>query len=182
MGLPVEDQILVIQRFVDNFQKDLLAARDAIASLPEPAQRFLVGGLNYALDHLDMFPDHHKGIGMADDAIVLRLAAKLAFNAGGKHPDVERLATDANLIMPLFEDLAGPLEKLVATFPDRNVRGRTTAAILAGKDARISFEADIGRDAKRHAPHSIGTGEAGARAVKELHKMFETALKRANLV
>ena len=182
--LTPEDKLLVLQRFVDNFSKDLVAVRDVVGdpSTPEAAQRYLIGGLNYALDALDMFPDHFKGIGIADDAIVLRLASKLAFAAGSKHPTVEALATDANLVIALFDDLAAPLERLVAQFPDRDVRGRTAAKILASKDVRVSFEADIGREAKRHVSAPVAGNETPERIVIELKKMLEAALKRAGLV
>ena len=78
MSLSAEDKIQVLQRFVDSFPADLLAVRDALgdASTPEAAQKFLIGGLNYAMDMLDIYPDNNKGIGIADDAMVLRLAAK----------------------------------------------------------------------------------------------------------
>jgi uncharacterized membrane protein YkvA (DUF1232 family) len=185
MSLSAEDKIQVLQRFVDSFPADLLAVRDALgdATTPEAAQKFLIGGLNYAMDMLDIFPDNHKGIGIADDAMVLRLAAKLARDAGATHGDIERLATDANLITVMFDDLAGPLEKLVAKFPEREVRGRTAAKILSHKDTRIVFEADVGREAKRVKPAPIGTsGENATRSIIELSKMIEHALQRAGLV
>ena len=184
MSLTPEDQLAVLQRFVDSFPQDLLAVHAALAeaSTPEPAKRFLIGGLNYALDMLDIFPDHHKGIGIADDALVLRVAARLARDAGATSPIVEKLATDSNLVIALFEDLAGPLEKLVSSFPDREVRGRTAAKILGHKDTHIMFDGDITREAKRHQPQSLGTGEAGKRNVIELRKMLESALKRAQVM
>jgi uncharacterized membrane protein YkvA (DUF1232 family) len=184
MSLSAEDKIQVLQRFVDSFPADLLAVRDALAdaSTPEAAQKYLIGGLNYAMDMLDIYPDNNKGIGIADDAMVLRLAAKLARGAGATHAEVDRLATDANLVTVMFEELAGPLEKLVAQFPEREVRGRTAAKILSHKDTRIVFEADIGREAKRVKAAPIGTGEGAARSITELSKMLEHALQRAGLV
>ena len=184
MSLSAEDKIQVLQRFVDSYPADLIAVRDALgdAATSEAAQKFLIGGLNYALDMLDIYPDNNKGIGFADDAMVLRLAAKLARGAGATHADIERLATDANLITVMFEDLAGPLEKLVSQFPDREVRGRTAAKILSHKDTRIMFEADVGREAKRVKPAPIGTGDTATRSITELSKMIEHALQRAGLV
>ena len=138
--------------------------------------------LAFALDALDMFPDHFKGIGIADDAIVLRLASKLAFAAGSKHPTVEALAVDANLVIALFDDLAAPLERLVSQFPDREVRGRNAAKILASKDVRVAFDADIGREAKRQVAAPVSGTDTPERTVIELRKMLEAAIKRAGLV
>src|SRR5690349_5609640 len=111
MSLTAEDKVSVLQRFVDNFPKDLETVRAAVGDggTPEAAQRFLIGGLNYALDKLDLFPDHHKGVGIADDAIVLRIAAKLAKAAGANHAGVDALAVDVNNVVALFDNLAGPL-------------------------------------------------------------------------
>jgi hypothetical protein len=82
----------------------------------------------------------------------------------------------------MFEELAAPLEKLVAQFPDREVRGRTAAKILAHKDTRLVFEAYVGREAKRVKPAPIGTGDGAVRSITELSKMIEHALQRAGLV
>lgn len=184
MSLPPEDQLLVLQRFVNSYQQDLLAVHAALGdpSTPDAAKPFLIGGLNYALDMLDIYPDHNKGIGIADDAIVLRLAARLARNAGATAPSIDALATDANLVTALFDDLAAPLETMVSGFPDHEVRGRTAAKILSHKDTGVMFDADIGREAKRHSPQSLGTGDAATRSIIELRKMIEHALKRAKLL
>jgi uncharacterized membrane protein YkvA (DUF1232 family) len=184
MSLSAEDKVSVLQRFVDSFPKDLLAVRAAVAdaSTPEAAQRFLIGGLNYALDMLDIFPDNHKGIGIADDAMVLRLAAKLAKNAGSADPAVDALALDANNVTALIEDLSGPLEKLVAQFPDREVRGRTATKIIGHKDTRVMFDADVAREAKRITPQPISAKDGADRTIIELRKMLEAALKRAGVM
>ena len=181
MSLTPEDKVAVLQRFVDNFAKDLLAVRAAVAnpSTPEAAQRYLIGALNYALDKLDLFPDHHKGIGLADDAMVLRVAAKLAKTAGATDAAIDALALDANNVAALFENLAGPLERLVGQLPDRDVRGRTAAKIIGHKDTRVMFDADVGREAQRITPQPISTKEGADRVVIELRKMLEAGLKRA---
>lgn len=179
-----EEKIAVLQRFVDRFATDLIAVRDAAAdaSTPQAAQRFLIGGMNYALDMLDIFPDHYKGLGIADDAIVLRLAAKLAVGAGATSATLKSLAGEATEVQTIFGSLAVPLEKLVAQFPDHEVRGRTAEKILSHKDTRVMFDADIGREAKRHAPQQIDTRVEGPeRALIELRKMIEHAIKKAGI-
>jgi uncharacterized membrane protein YkvA (DUF1232 family) len=179
-----EQKVAVLQGFVDRFATDLITVRDAAAdaTTPQAAQRFLIGGMNYALDMLDIFPDHYKGLGIADDALVLRLAAKLAIGAGATHAALKSLADEASEVTTIFGELAKPLEQLVAQFPDREVRGRTAAKILSHKDTRVMFDADIGREAKRHAPQQIDTRVEGAeRAIIELRKMIEHAIKKAGI-
>lgn len=177
-------KISVLQGFVDRYADDLGTVRTACAdpATPEAAQRVLIGALNYALDMLDMFPDHYKGLGVADDAIVLRLAAKLAVAAGATQSSLLTLAAEATDVATVFENLAAPLEQLVAKLPEREVRGRTAAKILSHKDTRIMFDADVGREAKRHVAQPIDTtAEGPERALIELRKMIEHALKKAGI-
>ena len=179
-----EQKVAILQRFVNSYGDDLVTVRAALndPATPEAAQRVLIGGLNYSLDMLDMFPDHYKGLGAADDAIVLRLAAKLAGAAGASHAGLATLAGEASDVATVFEKLAGPLEKLVAKLPEREVRGRTAAKILSHKDTRIMFDADVGREAKRYTPQPIDTKVEGPeRALIELAKMVEHALKQAGI-
>ncbi|MBA3457861.1 MAG: hypothetical protein H0T42_32560 [Deltaproteobacteria bacterium] len=182
--LSAAQQLSVLQGFVDQYADDLGTVRAACAdpSTPEPAQRVLIGALNYALDMLDMFPDHYKGLGVADDAIVLRLAAKLAVEVGAAHAGLVTLAAQATKVASVFDNLAAPLERLVAKLPEREVRGRTAAKILSHKDTRIMFDADVGREAKRHVAQPIDTSAEGPeRALIELRKMVEHALKKAEI-
>ncbi len=183
MGVTATDKIAILQRFVNRYPEDLIAARGVLAdpATTPAAQRFIIGALNYALDVLDIFPDHHKGLGIADDAIVLRLAAKLAVDAGATHATLVALAGEATEVATVFEDLAGPLATLVAKYPEREVRGRTSDKILAHKDTRIMFEADVGREAKRHQPEPIDTTQGADRALVELRKMIVHSLKQAGI-
>ena len=82
-----------------------------------------MGALNYALDQLDILPDHYRGIGVADDAMVLRLAARQAIAAGATHAGLRALADDTAQVEAVLEDLTAPLEKYVALLPDKKVRG-----------------------------------------------------------
>jgi uncharacterized membrane protein YkvA (DUF1232 family) len=150
---------------------------------PPAARRVLVGALNYVLDTLDMFPDHYKGLGVADDAIVLRIGAAQAVASGADDEMLRRLGREADEVRALFPDLAEPLAQFVAALPGRAVRGRTVDQILSQKDVRVVFEADLGREMSRHAPSPIDTETLGAAAtVKELEKMIRSALAKAGLL
>ncbi len=181
--MSAEAKLEILQRMVDRYADDLRVVQAALADAgtPPAAQRALVGALNYGLDQLDMFPDHFKGLGIADDAIVLRLAAKQAVAAGAEDAALAGLAEECTDVATVFEDLAGPLDKLVAKLPDREVRGRTADKILSHKDTRISFDAEISREAKRHTPQPVDMTGGAERAIIELRKMAEAALKKAGL-
>lgn len=183
MTLTAEDKVFVLQRFVNSYAQDLLVLQAAYAdpSTPPDAQRLLIGALNYGLDQLDMFPDHRGPIGYADDAIVLRIAAKLARAAGAKHAALEPLALDANNVINLFPDLAGPLEKLVATFPRREVRGRNADKILSHGLSRVAFDADVIKEANKFNPERIATKANAPRVIEELYRAMREAIVKAKL-
>jgi len=177
-----EQKVAILQGFVDSYPEDLHVVLEALAGeMPEAARRLLIGGLNYGLDMLDMFPDHFKGIGIADDAIILRLAAKQAVDAGASDGDLQALAGGAAQVAKVFDDLTAPLAQLVAKLPERTVRGRTVDRIVSHKDTRISFEADVAREAKKHTPKPIEMEGGPERAIIELRKMIRHGLEKAGV-
>jgi uncharacterized membrane protein YkvA (DUF1232 family) len=178
-----EKQVAVLQRFVNSYPDDLRSVLEAMndSDIPEEALRVLVGGLAYGLDMLDMFPDHYKGIGIADDAIILRVAAKQATAAGATQMGLAKLANEAKEVADVVGELYEPLTQLVEKLPDREVRGRTAEKVLSHKDTRISFEADVTREARRHTPQPIEMTGGPERAIIELRKMMKHGLKKAGL-
>jgi uncharacterized membrane protein YkvA (DUF1232 family) len=181
--LVAEQQVAVLQRFVDRYPDDLRSIQDALndEGMPNEAKRVLVGGLNYGLDMRDMFPDHFKGIGIADDAIILRMAAKQAVAAGATQAALDTLADEASDVKDVFGDLFEALGQLVAKLPEREVRGRTVDRILSHKDTRISFDADVTREARKHKPQPIEMTGGPERAIIELRKMMKHGLTKAGV-
>jgi len=176
-----EGAIALLQRLVDGYPEDATAVHAAARdeALPAAARKLLIGALNYGLDALDLFPDHFRGLGLADDAIVLRLAAAQALATGTRGPALERLAREARDLRPILEELMEPLERMVAALPDREVHGRTADRILADPTARQAFHAEVQRDIARSKPGRIDTSGFGpAGTVDELRKMIRHGLKR----
>ena len=69
----------------------------------------------------------------------------------------------------------------MAKLPDREVRGRTADKIIAHKDTRISFDADVAREAKRYTPQPIEMTGGPERAIIELRKMMRHGLNKAGI-
>lgn len=179
------DQIGWLQGFIDSVKEDAQTIHATIdqTGVPAGARRVLVGALNYGLDLLDIFPDHYEGLGLADDAAVLRLAARYAVQEGAADPSLRRLAAQASDVDQLFGELAAPLDRFVAQLPDRAVRGRTADQILGSKDLRVSFDAEVKRAIAQLKPAPIKIGIGGPEAaVKELVKMTQSSLKKAGLL
>src|SRR3954467_14169317 len=90
----------MLQKLVDGFSLDVGRVRAALAGdeTEEAARRLLVGALSYVIDSWDMFPDHYRGVGLADDALVLRVASALALRAGANHRGLQHLAGQMNVV------------------------------------------------------------------------------------
>ena len=175
----------MLQELVDGFSLDVGRVRAALADdKTEPAaQRLLVGALCYVIDSWDMFPDHYRGIGLADDALVLRVAAGLALKAGAVHRGLHHLANELPLVRTLLGDLVEPLERFCASLPERAFGSRSVTTILGDADVRAVFEADLTRLAKRQQPTKIEASPLGPDAVvSELRKMMKSALAKQGLI
>jgi uncharacterized membrane protein YkvA (DUF1232 family) len=171
-----------LQELVDGFSLDVGRVRAALADdkTQEPARQLLVGALCYVIDTWDMFPDHYRGVGLADDALVLRVASALALQAGASHRGLQHLAGEMNVVRTLLGDLADPLEQFCAALPERTFGNRTVATILADADVRAVFEGDLNRLGKKQASVKITPPPAGAASLSsELRKMMKSALTKA---
>jgi uncharacterized membrane protein YkvA (DUF1232 family) len=169
--------VSTLQGMVDSFVADVEAVRDATRRVTqEAALHALYGALNYTLEQFDLYPDHMKGNGIVDDAIILRLGARNAAAAGADDPVVARLASEADVAREILGDVAPLLEEYVAKLPESTVRGRTVKQILANKDTGVFFWADVERELKRVTPQPVDLG--GLDPVKELRRMLRAGLAR----
>jgi uncharacterized membrane protein YkvA (DUF1232 family) len=177
------DHVTVLQRFVDGHRDAIHVVLRAFAdeATPTPARRVLGGVLNYVLDLLDMFPDHYKGLGAADDAMLLRLGARQAITAGASDEQLRALGAEASEIEPLVGELLAPLETYVARLPERTVRGRTVDQILGDQVLLGVFQADVERQAAAHKPQQIDTSTSANWSMNELKMMIKHELKKAGI-
>jgi uncharacterized membrane protein YkvA (DUF1232 family) len=175
----------MLQKLLDGFSLDVGRVRAALADekTEEAARKLLVGALSYVIDTWDMFPDHYRGVGLADDALVLRVASSLALQAGASHRGLQYLAGEMNVVRTLLGELHEPLEKFCAALPARTFGNRTVATILGDADVRAVFESDLNRLAKKASPVKIAAPPPGAPPlVNELRKMMKSALAKEGFI
>jgi uncharacterized membrane protein YkvA (DUF1232 family) len=179
-----EESIAQLQAYVDRFAADahLLQVVLAQPDVPETARLALIGALNYVLDVVDIFPDNYPGLGMADDAMVIRLAAAQAIGHGAQHEGLARLAEEAAGVRTLLGDLAEPLDRFVTALPDRSVRGRNASRILADPDRHAIFEAEVSRELAAYLPSQIEISRGAASLLRELDRMMREALIKAGVL
>jgi uncharacterized membrane protein YkvA (DUF1232 family) len=178
-----EDSLAVLERFVNGYPDAVGAAMDALTDeqTPEAARRALCSVLNYVLDLLDIFPDHYQGLGVADDAMLLRIGAKKAVAAGARQSSLNDLANEVGDIETVLGELAAPLEQYVDKLADRTVRGRTVTQILSDKVVFGTFANDIQRQVSSYKPKPIDASLSAEYHVNELRRMVKHELKKAGL-
>jgi uncharacterized membrane protein YkvA (DUF1232 family) len=172
----------ILQRMIDGFARDVPALQGAIADgrTPELARRSLAAALVYVVDRFDLVPDHLEGVGLADDAAVLRLAAKHAVSYGADDPGLRRLAGEAADLGDLFGELVGPLEDYLNRLQWTAADGRTPADVLADPESRVKLWQELTRRVEGYRAHKVvPAGGDPAKALRVLRSLLKARLEKA---
>jgi len=176
--------LAILQRYLERLPEDVNALLVAVADArtPEAARRSLVGGLNYVLERFDLFPDHIKGLGLLDDASILRISARHAVSSGCDDPGVRRIAAEEVELDTIFGELAGPLEEYVSRLPWVTVRGRTAAEIVTDQEKRATFWKELNYELRTLKPEPVDASRGVPALLKELRKMVRAGLMKAGVL
>ncbi len=164
--------------WINTLADDAGALRTALQAeaTPRDAKRLLAGGLSYLLRKIDIVPDYLNGVGVVDDAAVLRVAAKLAregglgeldFEVAGK---LEALAGGVGVLEGYLGDLYGKLVTFVQGLPDETVRGRNADKILDDAEAFAQFLRELKDELDSYQPTAIDDADRAAREIKSFFK------------
>lgn len=164
--------------WINTLADDTATLRAALEAegTPRDAKRMIVGGLSYLLRKIDIVPDYLTGVGVVDDAAVLRIAAKAAHESGLGDLDVEvagKLEVLGGSLGPLetyLGDLYGKLVDYVTALPDEAVRGRTADKILDEKEALKQFLRELSDEIESYEPKAINDGDRATREIKSFFK------------
>ncbi|MDP3277897.1 MAG: YkvA family protein [Deltaproteobacteria bacterium] len=130
-------------------------------TVPEKAQRTLIGGLNYLFKSLDLIPDGIDDIGYLDDAFVLRVSASLAKAEGLGDADeasmatVVRLADEVQLVKDFLGEDYPRLETYVVGLRRGAARGRSVDDIVGTPMVLDEFASDVRGFAKSYTAPSF---------------------------
>ncbi len=113
------------------------------SDLPRDARARVISALNYVFKSVDLIPDGIDDIGFLDDAFVVRVAAKLAVDAGGSGGDLARLAGEAADIASFLEADHVRLENYVQGLRRSEARGRTVDDVLDDAAMRAEFLTEV---------------------------------------
>ncbi len=145
-------------QWIDTLPEDARALQQAAFAkgVPRPAQRLLIGSLDYLPRRFDLIPDHIAEIGTLDDAFVLRVGAMLAAmdglgDLGVDHElKVRRLAEQADVLKEFLGDAYPLLVAYVARLPDVHVRNRDADRVLDEEEIRDLFLRELRDDLAGH--------------------------------
>jgi uncharacterized membrane protein YkvA (DUF1232 family) len=157
----VAAHIDVFKGWAETIRQDIDAFKAVLeASKADAAARRLAGAaLSYLVSRMDLIPDWNEGIGVIDDAMVLRVCAQLTQGCDrgalstSAEVSLERMANEADKITAfiggaLYDKLRAHCARLV----DQRVRGRTPAQLADDPAARKALYAEIADELVRTVP------------------------------
>jgi uncharacterized membrane protein YkvA (DUF1232 family) len=167
---------------VEGFPTDVEAIQAGVIDgrTPAPARALLAAALVYVVEPVDLTPDHLEGLGLLDDAAMLRLAARGAVAHGAVEPGLVRLAGEAGALDLVFGGLVGALDAHLAGMQRADAHGRTPEQVIADQDSRMELWRQLSArrdDYRRHALVTLAM-EPGE-LVKTLQTLVRARLARA---
>lgn len=170
---------------VDGFSADVEAVQSGVVDgrTPEKARQILAAALTYVVEPVDLMPDHFEGLGLIDDAAMLRLAARAAIIAGSSDPGLNRLAREAGDLAHVFGDLVGPLAAYLDSLQLPNAAGKTPTDIIADSDGRMELWKELGKRRETSRSHAlVATAMDAGELVKTLRTLVRGRLAKKGLV
>ncbi|MBN2723617.1 MAG: DUF1232 domain-containing protein [Deltaproteobacteria bacterium] len=140
------------QQWIDNYADDirLLISLLKEKSAPEELRRLVVGTLNYGLKQLDLIPDFYTPVGLIDDAMIIRVFAKIGLdyvlqleNENLRNKLIQLAEEDKFINEFVGDDIYRALTNYVKAQPDRKVRQRDAKIVLGNDDIMKEFIDDI---------------------------------------
>jgi uncharacterized membrane protein YkvA (DUF1232 family) len=152
----------IVSRMVEGFAADVGVVQVGVVDgrTPEAARRVLAAGLAYMAEPSDLISDDLAGIGIMDDAAILRLAARDAIAAGAIDEGLRRLGGEAEDLAYVFGDLVIKLEELLAFLPRPDANGRTPVDVIGDPDLRVALW--------RQISETLSVSGAHAKAIEDI--------------
>ena len=168
-----------VRRMVESFPADVEVVQLGVVSdrTPAAARAVLAAALSYIVEPFDLMPDRSEGIGLMDDAAIIRLAARAAVAHGAGDDGLRRLAAEAAELDHVFGDLVFALDEHLVRLQQPRVRGRTPDQIIADPESRMELWERLAkrRDSARSHAQAAATMDT-AELVKEMRTVIRSRL------
>ncbi|MGM0596814.1 MAG: YkvA family protein [Myxococcota bacterium] len=136
------------------------------------AQKHIIGGLSYLLRKVDIIPDYMGGIGVLDDAFVMRVACRNALKAGISDVDdrFKQLAEDAELVDEILDELKDRFNLYVDKLPEQKIRNRNADTVLDEPGSMEQFDRELEDEIRGYKAKPLGKNEKVLRELKSFIK------------
>ncbi|MBU1536518.1 DUF1232 domain-containing protein [Myxococcota bacterium] len=136
------------------------------------AKKYIIGGLAYLLRKVDIIPDYMGGIGVLDDASVMRIACKLALDEGvpNASDEFKQLATESELVKLALEEFFVQFENYVKNLPIEKIRNRNAETILDEPGSIDQFDRELEDETRGYRPKPLAQNTRTLRELKSFIK------------
>lgn len=136
------------------------------------AKKFIIGGLAYLLRKVDIIPDYMGGIGVLDDASVMRIACKLALDSGvpAASAEFKKLADESELVKVALDEFYGQFENYVKNLPIEKIRNRNADTILDEPGSIDQFDRELEDETRGYKPKPLAQNTRTLRELKSFIK------------
>ena len=151
----------VFKDWAEAIRSDIDAFKAVIESKAAAVQGKRISGaaLLYLVSRMDLIPDWNEGIGVIDDAMVLRVCAQLArgFELGAlptaAQAVIDRMATEAQKVSEFLGTANyAKLKAYCNKLGDQAVRGRTPTQLYEDEAARKALYVEIDNELDKSVP------------------------------
>jgi uncharacterized membrane protein YkvA (DUF1232 family) len=167
-----------LEAWVANLGEDTKILRTALDSegISRDAKKYLLGGLSYMLRKVDIIPDYLGGIGVLDDAAVMRISAKLAVEAGMPNAGegVKRLVAEDEMTRLLFDNLYDGFVSYVKRLPEERIRNRNSDHILDEAGCLDQFDRELEDEIRGYSAKPLGQND---RTIREFRSFIKSKVR-----
>lgn len=163
-----------MDQWVKNLAEDAIEMRKAIDSddISRDAKKYIIGGLAYLLRKVDIIPDYMGGIGVLDDASVMRVAVKMALDSGAPSATdaLKKMGEEAELVKVALEEFYDKFENYVKGLPIEKIRNRNADTILDEPGSLDQFDRELEDETRGYKPKPLAQNTRTLRELKSFIK------------
>ncbi|MBU1069155.1 DUF1232 domain-containing protein [Myxococcota bacterium] len=167
-----------LEAWVANLGEDTKILRKALDSdgISRDAKKYLLGGLSYMLRKVDIIPDYLGGIGVLDDAAVMRVSAKLAVEAGMPNAGegIKKLISEDEMTRLLFDNLYDGFVSYVKRLPEERIRNRNADHILDEAGCMDQFDRELEDEIRGYTAKPLGQND---RTIREFRSFIKSKVR-----
>lgn len=155
--------VQILNHWIGTVSEDLELMLEGLQSsaTPRESRLYIAGGLSYLLRKIDITPDYLGGLGVVDDAMVIRMAAASAVELGSGEMDwdieeaLSRLGQSLDALKTYLGDIYPRLEAYVKELLDGEARRCAADKIIDDDEIYQQFLTEVEEAVAEYKPRPI---------------------------